>query len=232
MNSSQARFCAAVGVASAISLLAGVGFAPSATAVFGRYPWVGVSSASVGAGGDVRYSVVYVLKGCKVITTLGSVTRTDEATTLGRGLVGFVMNKRITAPSKAGEYTLRSKVANDCATEAGYSNNSKMTEDITVGDEIVADADWEITGARAVRIFGTAELGGAAYDLGTIKIQAYVKGELISSTYTDSANAGAFSIVIESKYLNKKGNTQVTLKLATNKFFFMDQKFGVDRQVD
>jgi hypothetical protein len=222
----------AVGVASAIALLTGVVFAPSATAVFGHYPWVGATSASIG-GGVVKYSVLYVLKGCKVITTLGSATRTEEATTPGRGgLVGVVMNKRIPAPSKAGEYTLRSKVANDCATEAGYSNNSRMTEDITVGDEIVADGDWEITGARAVRIFGTAELSGAAYDLGTIKIQAYVKGELISSTYTDSANAGAFSIVIESKYLNKKGNTQVTLKLASNKFYWMDQKFGVDRQVD
>jgi len=231
MNSSQARYCAAVGVASAIALLTGVVFAPSATAVFSRYPWLSVTSASVGAGGAVEYTVDYVLKGCKVITTLRSVTRTETAT--GRGLVGVVRNQRIPAPSKAGNYTLRSRIANDCAAEAGYNFWYNMTEYITVGDEIIADnGDWEITGARAVRIFGTAELGGAAYDLGTIKIQAYVDGELISSTYTDSQTTGAFSIVIESKYLNKKGDTQVHLKLSSNQFFWMNQWFEVDRQVD
>ena len=222
----------AVGVASAIALLTGVAFAPSATAAVNNYPELSVSSAAVDAGQAVEYYVDYVRKGCKVITTLGSVTRTEKATTVGSGLSGAVSDKLIPAPSKAGVYTLRSKIANDCAADAGYSNKYNMTADITVGDEIDPDADWEITGARAVRIYGDAELAGSAYDLGTIKIQAYVKGELISSTYTDSANAGAFSIVIESKYLNKKGNTQVTLKLASNKFYWMDQKFGVDRQVD
>ena len=222
----------AVGVASAIALLTGVAFAPSATAAVNNYPEVSVTAAAVDAGEAVEYTVDYVRKGCKVITTLGSVTRTEKATTAGSGLSGVVSNKLIPAPAKAGEYVLRSKVANDCAADAGYSNKYNMTADITVGDEIVADADWEITGARAVRIYGDAELATVAYDLGTIKIQAYVKGELVSSTYTDSVNAGAFSIVIESKYLNKKGNTQVFLKLASNKFYWMDGKFVVDRQVD
>jgi hypothetical protein len=224
----------AVGVASAIALLTGVAFAPSATAAVNNYPEVSTTSVTdiYTAGEAVEYTVDYVRKGCKVITTLGSVTRTEKATTVGSGLSGVVSNKLIPAPSKAGEYTLRSKVANDCAADAGYSNKYNMTEDISVGAEVVADASWETTGARAVRIYGDAELATVAYDLGTIKIQAYVKGELISSTYTDSANAGAFSIVIESKYLNKKGNTQVYLKLSSNKFYWMDGKFVVDRQVD
>ena len=221
----------AVGVASAIALLTGVAFAPSATAAVNNYPEVSVTSASVSAGDAVEYYVDYVRKGCKVITTLGSVTRTEKATTVGSGLSGAVADKLIPAPSKAGEYTLRSRIANDCAADAGYSNKYNMTADITVGDEIDPDADWEITGARAVRIFGEAELSGSAYDLGTIKIQAYVKGKMVASTYTDSTSTGAFSIVVESKYLNKKGNTKVFLKLASNKFYWMDEMFVVDRQV-
>lgn len=223
----------AVGVASAIALLTGVAFAPSATAAVNNYPELSVTSSSVDAGDAVEYYVDYVRKGCKVITTLGSVTRTEKATTVGSGLSGAVSDKLIPAPSKAGEYTLRSKVANDCAADAGYSNKYNMTENIVVGDEIVADnEDWEITGARAVRIYGDAELAAVAKDLGTIKIQAYVKGKMVASTYTDSATTGAFSIVVDSKYLNKNGITQVYLKLSSNKFFWMDQKFVVDRQVD
>jgi ABC-type sugar transport system substrate-binding protein len=75
-------------------------------------------------------------------------------------------------------------------------------------------------------------LATVAHDLGTIKIQAYVKGKMVASTYTDSVTTGAFSIVVESKYLNKNGITQVYLKLSSNKFYWMDQKFVVDRQVD
>ena len=222
----------AVGVASAIALLTGVAFAPSATAAVNNYPEVSVTLAAVNAGEAVEYTVDYVRKGCKVITTLGSVTRTEKATTVGSGLSGVVSNKLIPAPAKAGEYVLRSKVANDCAADAGYSNKYNMTADITVGDEIEADGDWEITGARAVRIYGDAELATVAYDLGTIKIQAYVKGKMVASTYTDSVNTGAFSIVVESKYLNKNGITRVNLKLSSNKFWWMDETFVVDRQVD
>ncbi len=224
----------AVGVASAIALLTGVAFAPSATAAVFNYPslTVSVGSTAVDAGIAVEYTVDDVRKGCKVITTLGSVTRTERATTVGSNQSGTVSNKIIPAPSKAGEYTLRSRVANDCKADAGYSNKLNMSALITVGDEIDPDASWETTGARAVRIFGDAELAGTAFDLGTIKIQAYVKGKLVSSTYTDSANAGAFSIVIESKYLNKKGNTKVNLGLSSNKFWFMDEDFVVDRRVD
>jgi hypothetical protein len=226
----------AVGVASAIALLTGVAFAPSATAVFSIYPLIVVWPAPVPAGGVVKYSVFFVLKGCKVITTLGSVTRTEKATGGSRDLTGVVRNKRIPAPSKAGKYTLRSKIANDCAAEAGYSHMRNMARTITVGDEVstgggVIDG-WENVGAKAVRIFGIASVGATAIDLGAIKVQAYVRGELVASTYTNATTTGAFSIVIESKYLNKKRNTQVTLKLASNKFYWMDQKFGVDRQVD
>jgi len=223
----------AVGVASAIALLTGVAFAPSATAAVNNYPEVSVTSAAVKAGQAVEYTVDYVLKGCKVMTTLGSVTRTEKATTVGSNKSGSVSSKLIPAPSKAGEYTLRSRVANDCKADAGYSNKYNMTADITVGTEIVADDEgWEITGARAVRIYGTAELATVAKDLGTIKIQAYAKGKMVASTYTDSATTGAFSIVVDSKYLNKNGITQVFLKLSSNKFHWMDQKFVVDRQVD
>jgi hypothetical protein len=222
----------AVGVASAIALLTGVAFAPSATAAVNNYPEVSVTDNSVDAGDAVEYYVDYVRTGCKVITTLGSVTRTEKATTVGSGLSGAVADKLIPAPSKAGEYTLRSRIANDCAADAGYSNKYNMSADITVGDEIVADSEgWEITGARAVRIYGDAENATVVQDLGTVKIQAYVKGEMVASTYTDSVATGAFSIVVESKYLNKKGNTQVTLKLSSNKFFWMDQKFVVNRSV-
>jgi hypothetical protein len=224
----------AVGVASALALLTGVAFAPSATAAVNNYPEVSVSNASVNAGDAVEYTVDYVRKGCKVITTLGTVTRTEKATTVGSGLSGVVSNKLIPAPSKAGEYTLRSKVANDCAADAGYSNKYNMTQDITVGDEVIPDAatdGWENVGAKAVRIYGVAEVGAAAEDLGTIKVQASVKGKVVASTYTDSTTIGGFSIVVDSKYLNKKGNTKVTLSLSSNKFYWMDQDYVVERQL-
>ena len=228
----------AVGVASAIALLTGVAFAPSATAAVNNYPEVSITSLTgiFTAGEAVEYTVDYVRKGCKVITTLGSVTRTEKATTVGSGLSGVVSDKLIPAPSKAGEYVLRSKVANDCAADAGYSNKYNMTEDISVGTEITGEIPaltdgWENVGAKAVRIFGVALEGVADKDLGTIKIQASVKGKVVASTYTDSAVTGAFSIVVDSKYLNKKGNTKVTLSLSSNKFHWMDQDYIVERQL-
>lgn len=228
----------AVGVASAIALLTGVAFAPSATAAVNNYPEVSTSSLTdiYTAGEAVEYTVDYVRKGCKVMTTLGTVTRTERATTVGSGLSGSVSNKLIPAPSKAGEYTLRSKVANDCAADAGYSNKYNMTEDISVGSEITTEIPaltegWENVGAKAVRIFGVALEGVADKDLGTIKIQAYVKGKMVASTYTDSVDTGEFSIVVDSKFLNKKGNTKVTLHLSSNKFYWMDVDYVVERQL-
>jgi hypothetical protein len=224
----------AVGVASAIALLTGVAFAPSATAAVNNYPEVSVTSAAVSAGDAVEYTVDYVRKGCKVITTLGTVTRTEKATTVDSGLSGVVSDKLIPAPSKAGEYTLRSKIANDCAADAGYSNKYNMTQDITVGDEVVvptATDGWENVGAKAVRIYGVATVGVVAEDLGTIKVQASVKGKVVASTYTDSVTTGVFSIVVDSKYLNKKGNTKVTLSLSSNKFYWMDADYVVERQL-
>ncbi len=134
---------------------------------------------------------------------------------------------------------LRSKIANDCAADAGYSSKANMAVEVTVGDEITAEIPalpvgtegWENVGGKAVRIFGTALDGLADKDLGTVRIQASVKGKVVASTYTDSAVTGAFSIVVDSKYLNKKGNTKVTLSLASNKFFFMDQDYIVDRNL-
>ena len=184
----------AVGVASAIALLTGVAFAPSTTAAVNNYPEVSVTDSSVAAGDAVEYTVEYVRKGCKVITTLGSVTRTEKATGGSRDLTGVVRNKRIPAPSKAGKYTLRSKIANDCAAEAGYSHMRNMARTITVGDKVNTGGafidGWENVGAKAVRIFGIASVGVEAIDLGAIKVQAYVRGELVASTYTDSARTG------------------------------------------
>jgi len=224
----------AVGVASAIALLMGVAFAPSATAVFSIYPLLVVWPAPVPAGGAVKYSVYFVLKGCKVITTLGSVTSTEKATGGSRDLTGVVRNRRIPAPSKAGKYTLRSKIANDCAAEAGYSHMRNMARTITVGDEVNTGGafidGWENVGAKAVRIFGIASVGAEAIDLAAIKVQAYVRGELVASTYTNATTTGAFSIVVDSKYLNKKGKTKVNLGLSSNKFWFMNTDFRVERK--
>jgi len=238
----------AVGVASAIALLTGVAFAPSATAAVNNYPELSVTSGSPalsnGSYEAVEYYVDYVRTGCKVMTTLGTVTRTEKATTVGSGLTGAVSNKLIPSPQKAGTYTLRSKVANDCKADAGDSNKYNMSQEITIGDEIAAPAatdDWENVGAKAVRITGIASVGfttpggvvtgGTPTDLGTVKVIASIRGKMVASTYTDDTTAGLFSIVVDSKYLNKRGNTKVTLSLSSNKFWFMDQDYVVERQL-
>ena len=220
-----------VGIAAAVALLTGVAIAPSATAIGTTRPELSVTDTYVYSGDVVEYYVDYVRAGCKVITTLGGKTRTERATKVDGDRDGAVVDKQITAPKQAGEYQLRSMVGKECASDAGYKNPVNMSETITVGEEITGIDDWETVGARAVRIYGTAynEVDEEDQDLGTVKIQAYVKGKVVSSTYTDGINDGDFAIVIESKYLNKRGNTKVTLHLSSNLSFWMDEYIVVDR---
>ncbi|MSX39928.1 MAG: hypothetical protein F2785_03220, partial [Actinobacteria bacterium] len=71
-----------VGIAAAITLLAGVALAPSASGVGQSLPsqTVNIDDTAVSAGERVTYSIADVRTGCRVTTTLGSKTKVERAT--------------------------------------------------------------------------------------------------------------------------------------------------------
>ena len=227
----------AVGIAAAITLLTGVALAPSASGVGQDLPAlsVDVSDTSVDAGERVTYSIDYVRTGCRVTTTLGSKTKVERATGVvdnTNKIIGEIVDAYITAPSVAGEYTLRSRVNSDCKSDAGFSNTWLMTDEITVGTEVTLDDDgeagnWESLDNGSVRMYGWVEADGSSTDLGAVKVNFVVKGKTVATGYTDED--GWVTAAIEKKFLNKRGNTKVTLKLGANRVYFIDQYFVVDR---
>ena len=232
----------AVGIAAAITLLTGVALAPSASGVGQNLPElsVDVADTSVDAGERVTYSIDYVRTGCRVTTTLGSKTKVERATGVednSNKIIGEIVDAYITAPSVAGEYTMRSRVNSDCKSDAGFSNTWLMTDEITVGTEVTLDEDevdedvftnWESLDNGGVRMFGWLETtGGSSIDLGAVKVNFVVKGKTVATGYTDED--GWVTAAIEKKFLNKRGNTKVTLKLSANRVYFIDQYIVVDR---
>jgi hypothetical protein len=213
-----------VGIAAAITLLTGVAFAPSASAINGNTPTLSVDDTSVDAGDRIYFDVTGVRTGCAVTTKVGPNTKTvtarhdrDYAATI----VGWV-NTYIKAPGIAGEYKVSSMISNSCATNPGYKRAADMTEDITVGDEVFWDGSWEDSGAgNSIRVYGAVEDGGGiGVDLDGVKVQFLVKGKVVASAYTDSS--GDVSVNIEGKYLNSRGDTRVVVKLQGNKTEYMD----------
>ena len=217
-----------VGIAAAVALLTGVALAPSATAVGQDRPYQDNVSNE---GARTYFSIFDIRTGCKATTTLNGKTSVDRATHVvgdSRRTYGEIVDAWVPTPKLAGEYTIKSRINNDCADDAGYSNAPTMSDTVTVGDEVVLDGSWDEIGGGNVRIDGTVELtGGAAQDLGAIKMLFKVRGKTVASTYTDAD--GAISATIASKYLNKRGNTKVTLSLATNRNFWMDDSEVVAR---
>lgn len=211
-----------VGIAAAVTLLTGVALAPSATAVGADRPY----QDNVSNEGARTYFDVYdVRTGCKVTTTLNGKTSVDRATHVvgdSRKIYGEIVDAWVSTPKLAGEYTIKSRINNDCADDAGYSNAPTMSDTVTVGTEVVLDGGWDEIGGGNVRIDGGVELtGGAAQDLGAIKMLFKVRGKTVASTYTDEA--GLYSVTVASKYLNKRGNTKVTVSLSANRNYWMDQ---------
>lgn len=223
-----------VGVAAAITLLTGVAFAPSASAVQGEVPSQSVNDSSMYAGDRFEYEVTGVRTGCAVTTTVGHISKTVTAKrdrTYAAAVVGHV-NTFIKAPSIAGEYTLSSMVSTSCASDAGYKRAADMSDDVTVGDELYVEtgADWENVGGSNARVYGTVEYGGGVdVDLGRVKVLASVKGQVVGSAYTSATADGEFSITVAAKYLNKRGNTKVSLSLEDNRSWYMNESVVVDR---
>ena len=241
-----------VGIAAAITLLTGVALAPSATGVGNELPsqTVNIGDTAVSAGERVTYSIADVRTGCRVTTTLGSKTRVERATGVvgdTNKIIGEIVDAYITAPSVAGAYTLRSRVNRDCKTDAGFSNSWLMSDEIIVGTEVTLDsvlvyegetadddiyANWENLDNGSVRMYGWVEVdngedAGDSVDLGAVKVNFVVKGKTVASAYTD--NDGYVVVSIEKKFLNKRGNTKVTLELGANRTNYIDQYFVVDR---
>jgi hypothetical protein len=224
----------AVGIAAAVTLLAGVALAPSATGVGQYLPLLTVSDSFVDAGEQVDYFIDDVRTGCKVTTKLGAKTKVDKAvgqTGDTRRIYGEV-DSYIVAPIVAGEYTLRSRVNSDCKDDAGYSNTFRMTDLITVGEEVTVEefedeGNWESLPNGSVRIYGWVEDGAGAQDLGAVKVNFLVRGDVVATGYTDEDGYVVASIA--KKYLNNRGNTNVKLKLSPNRVYFTTASFSVER---
>jgi hypothetical protein len=142
---------------------------------------------------------------------------------------------------------MRSRVNRDCKSDAGFSNTWLMTDEIIVGTEVALDSvlvydaiddeddiyqNWENLDNGSVRMYGWVEVAdiewaGDSVDLGAVKVNFVVKGKTVASAYTD--NDGYVVVSIEKKFLNKRGNTKVTLELGANRTNYIDQYFVVDR---
>lgn len=218
-----------VGIAAAITLLTGVAFAPSASAINGNTPTltVDIADTNVDSGDRIGFEVTGVRTGCAVTTKVGPVTKTVTARQdrdYAAGIVGWV-NTYIKAPSIAGEYKVASMISNSCATNPGYKRAADMTQDVTVGTEVFWDGSWDDSGAGdSVRVDGTVEdgtgVGALGVDLDGVKVLFLIKNKVVGSAYTDSS--GAVSVNIAGKYMNSRGNTRIEIALQDNKTDYMD----------
>jgi hypothetical protein len=219
-----------VGIAAAITLLTGVAFAPSASAINGNTPTLSVDDTSVDAGDRIKFDVTGVRTGCDVTTKVGSITKTATAKhdkSFAAGIVGWV-NTATKAPKVAGEYTVASMISNACATNPGYKRAADMAVDITVGNEVTFDGDFDNSGpGDSVRVYGDVEDGLATVDMDAVKVRFSIKGKVVASGTTDAD--GYVSVNIAGKYLNSRGDTRVVVSLEGNKTDYMvDQKVIVD----
>jgi len=220
-----------VGVAAAITLLTGVAFAPSASAVNGQTPTQTDAAGSYDAGDRIDYYVDGVRTGCSVTTKVGNISKTMVAKNdpnYAAAILGRV-NSFIKAPGTAGEYTVASMVSTSCASDAGYKRAADMSEDITVGTELDMNDNYESAGAGdSQRIYGDIEIVGGAVnqDLDGVDVLFSIRGKVVARANTDSN--GDVSAVIAGKYLNSRGNTRVTVSLEANKRYYMDQDISVN----
>jgi hypothetical protein len=217
-----------VGIAAAITLLAGVALAPSASAVNGSVP---TQSAGGGydAGDRVDYDVYDVRTGCDITTTLGSQSKTVKArhdNSAAANIVGKV-SSFVKAPKVAGEYSIASVVSASCASDGGYKRAADMADDVTVGDEVELDGNWDPQGG-GVRVYGDVELATVGTDMGNVRVLFSIGGKVVASATTDAGDAGAVSATIAGKYLNSRGATTVTVSLADNKNYYMSTKVRVN----
>ncbi len=219
-----------VGVAAAIALLTGVAFAPSATAVNGDVPTMTDPTVNdnFDSGARVDYFVDNVRTGCEVTTTLGSRSKTATARFDSGARSNGKVSNFITAPTYAGEYTIKSMVSTDCKSDAGYKRAQDMAVDITVGDEVDFNAVWDDVG-NSVEIAGTVDEDGVDLYLGTVKILFLVKGKVVAQAYTDEDNDGDYTATIAGRNLNSRGFTRVTMKLSSNKDYYGSDTFQVNQ---
>ena len=214
-----------VGIAAAITLLTGVAFAPSASAVGTSKPSQSldaVAPSNFDSGERIDYFVNDVRTGCAVTTTVGNKSKTVKAKRdLTTDVVTFGdVNSFIAAPSIAGEYTVASMVSMSCKDDAGYKVAYDMAEDVTVGTEIDADlAAEDVVNSTNAGLVGTMEDAGSAEDLGKVKVMAYIGGKLVASGTTN--NAGELNLQIARSHFKKIGETRVVVKMAANKLFYL-----------
>jgi hypothetical protein len=216
-----------VGIAAAITLLTGVAFAPSASAINGNTPTQTLDAgddSNYDAGDRIDYEVTGVRTGCAVTTKVGSISKTVVARPdrdFAASIVGWV-NTFIKAPSVAGEYEVGSMISNTCATNPGYKRAADMSSegDITVGNEVTWNGSSDDSaGGNSVRISGTVEDGAADVDLDGVKVLFSIKGKVVASATTDSD--GDLSVLILGRYISERGDTRVKVSLAPNKTDYM-----------
>ncbi|MEY4898901.1 MAG: hypothetical protein RL294_712 [Actinomycetota bacterium] len=212
-----------VGIAAAIALLTGVAFAPSATAVGADLPYQDIENGPAYDSGDrIEYYVGDVRTGCMITTKVGSKSKTLKAkqdSDDSRKLAGEI-NAFIGAPVNAGEYTVASSVANNCADNPGFRREGDMEDEITVGDDVTwAWSDVDIDNTTDVGLEGDIEDSGTGVDLGKAKVVVYLKGKKVAEGNSDTT--GYVSLRVSRSLFNKIGTTRFTYTVTANTLYYV-----------
>ena len=216
-----------VGIAAAITLLTGVALAPSATAIGGDLPYQDIENGvgtppNYDSGDRIEYYVGDVRTGCMVTTTVGPKSKTLKAkqdSDDSRKQAGEI-NSFIGSPAAAGEYTLASKIAANCAEDGGFRRADEMEDDLTVGDAVIWDwTDVDITNSTDVGLEGDIEVSGSGVDLGKAFVVVYLKGKKVASAHSDTS--GYVSLRLPRTLFKKIGDTRFTYKVTANPLYYV-----------
>ena len=235
------------GIATALTLMAGVALAPTASAFVLVHPSLMTDNVDVNAGDSVEWGVEDIRTGCSVTTTLGSnsvtvkairTSDTSDASTLGA--IGEITPKLIKGPHYAGEFVLKSQVGSTCKDDAGYKMSS---EDVWVGSDAYfgGESDWDyntVAGdSLAMDVTGYIVdfdeydnySGDTITDLGDgVKVLFYNGKKLIAST--GIADDGFVSVRLPGNSFKAVGSATIRVALSHNADYYVpaaDDEFDI-----
>lgn len=209
----------------ALSLMSMAAIAPMASAYpINDNPYVELQDDEVAAGDLVLFDVWDVRDGCQVTTKLSSKKVTNKAVTVEDEdfpLRGAIEDAEIKAPKVAGIYRITSIVSNKCKSDSGH----KSSDTLYVGEGLYFDGDSEdvADGNLATRVYGNVEdWNGLSQDLGLTKVLFYKGSKLVAKGTTDAD--GYVSVILPSKTFKGPGDVDLTVKVANNGEFYMDNE--------
>lgn len=215
----------------ALSLMSLVAIAPAASAFpINSNPYVELQDGDVqdewvDANTTVGFDVYDVRHNCVVTTTLGSKKVKDKAVAydLEEGLAGEVADGEIKTPKVAGIYDVKSTVSKSCKSDSGH----KSSATIYVGQNLYFDFDYEDVADNnlATLVYGTIQdEDGLSVDVEDVVVQFYKGAKLIAKGTADSS--GYISEILPSKAFKAAGTFDITVKLAPNADYYMDNDEG------